>query len=350
MMCLMARYSISREVICSIIATLLILLLQSGCGGGERFKATTSLERFQGITQQSEETQKSTNNLVQMTNASPQGAGDYLLGGGDLLDIKVFETEDLHTEVRVSSRGEINVPLLGNIDVLNKTAAEVEQQIEDLYREKYLHDPHVTVYIKEHMSKQITLVGAVTNPGTYEYVSSRKLLDVLAVGMGLKENAGSLAFITRHNPKTQENYNYVVDLDDLVKNGNMALNHAILAGDVIFVPESGQCFVDGAVRKPGTYMLESNMNITQAIAAAGGLAGYADKDAIKLIRFMGKGQKRQIISLSYSDLQAGIGDTLILKDQDIIYAESSSGGKFLSGTGFTIGFLGTGIRYNNPEQ
>jgi polysaccharide export outer membrane protein len=142
----------------------------------------------------------------------------------------------------------------------------------------------------------------------------------------------------------------MIDLDDLVKNGNMAHNHYILGGDVIFIPQSGQCFVDGAVRKPGTYPLSSNMTVTEAITLAGGLASWADDDKIKLIRYLGRGKERQVVSLSYSDLQAGIGDTLMLQDQDIIYAESSASGKFFSGTGFTLGFMGTGINFRNPEQ
>ena len=323
-----------------------------GCTEEERFKQTTTIKQFQEA--QSEKTSKKLDKKTYTPMPSVQEIGiegsDYLLGSGDLLAVKVFESEDLQAEVRVSSRGNINLPLLDDINVLNLTAAEAEQKIEDLYRKDFLHDPHVSVYIKEHMSKQITIVGAVQEPGTYDYISRRKLLDVLAMGDGLADDAGSLAYITRSDPKTGKMANYVVDLEDLINNGNMAYNHPILGGDVIFIPESGYCFVDGAVRKPGTYPLTGNMTITEAITVAGGLAGWADDDKIKLIRFMGRGAERQVVSLSYTDLQAGLGDTLELQDQDIIFAESSSSGKFFSGTGFTLGFMGTGINFRNPEQ
>lgn len=341
-----------HSILLMIIFPFLVCITLSGCADEERFKATTSLDQFQEM----HANQKGEREKINTINVMPAGldqvveGNDYLLGPGDLLSIKVFETEDLSTEVRVSSRGIINVPLIGDVKVLNITAAEAEQYIEDLYRKDYLHDPHVAVYIKEHLSKQITLVGEVENPGTYDYVSRRRLLDVLAIANGLTEEAGSLAYITRKDHKSGESFNYMVDLDDLVKNGNMAINHVILGGDVIFIPESGQCFIDGAVRKPGTYPITSNMTITEAIALAGGLAGYADDDSIKLIRFLGKGRERQIVSLSYNDLQAGVGDTLILKDQDIIYAESSASGKLFSGAGFTLGFMGTGVTFRNPEQ
>ena len=324
----------------------------AGCADEERFKATTTLDQFQQLhaSQKDEQDKIGTIEVMPLEFAGMGESGDYLLGPGDLLSIKVLETEDLDTEVRVSSRGIVNVPLIGDVNVLNMTAAEAEQLIENMYKKEYLHDPHVAVYIKEHLSKQITLVGAVNNPGTYDYVAQRRLLDVLAIGNGLTEKAGSFAYVTRKDHKSGKSFNYMVNIDDLVKSGNMTYNHVILGGDVIFIPESGQCFVDGAVRKPGTYPLATNMTITEAIAQAGGLASYADTDSIKLIRFMGRGKERQVVSLSYSDLQAGVGDTLMLKDQDIIFAESSASGKLFSGAGFTLGFMGTGVSYRNPEN
>jgi polysaccharide export outer membrane protein len=334
-----------------VLLSLFILCGLQGCGGEERFKETISLQGFQqqypGAIGKHLPDQIPATPLI---SESIPGEGDYLLGPGDLLAIKVLETEDLNTEVRVSSRGLINVPLIGEVNVLNLAVSDAEKMIEDRYRREYFHDPHVSVYIKEHVSKQITLVGAVNKPGTYEYVSRRRLLDVLAIGAGLTEKAGSYVYITRQDHKTGQSANYLVDLDDLIKNGNMAENHIILGGDVIYLPESGQCFVDGAVRKPGTYQLNSNMTITEAIALAGGLASYADNDSIKLIRFMGRGKQREVVSLSYTDLQRGAGDTLMLKDQDIVFAESSSSGKFFSGAGFNLGFMGTGVSFSNPDR
>ncbi len=343
------KIPISRIISICLICIASVVLF--GCGE-EKFHATTDLDQFQEIYQakQKDDNKRNAHHFItnEVVNNSP--VGDYLLGPGDLIAVRVFETEDLNTEVRVSSRGYVSLPLLDTISVLNMSAAEAEEMIERLLKENYLHDPHVSVHIKEHVSKQITLVGAVNNPGTYEYVSKRRLLDVIAIGDGLGEEAGTVAYVTREDPTTRKNISYMVDLDELIKKGNMGQNLVILGGDVVFVPESGQCFIDGAVRKPGTYALESNMTITEAITLAGGLANYADEDSVKLIRYIGKGQKRQIVSLSYSDLQAGVGDTLILQDQDIIFAESSASGTLFSGAGFTLGFMGTGVSYRNPQQ
>lgn len=326
-----------------------LFFLFVGCAE-EQFKATTDLENFQKKYQEKEEQyNRSQKNVFSPAILSGEGSGDYQLGPGDLIVVKVYETEDLDAEVRVSSRGFVSLPLLNNVDVYSLSAAEAEEKIENLYKQKYLHDPHITIHIKEHVSKQITLVGAIVKPGTYDYVSQRRLLDVIAIASGLTPESGSIAYITRENPLTKKRVSYFINLDALMKEGKMEQNMIVLGGDVIFVPEAGQCFIDGAVRKPGTYSLDTKMTITEALSLAGGLASYADDDAIKLIRYMGSGKNREIITLSYSDLQGGVGDTLFIQDQDIIFAESSSSGLFSSGSGFSLGFMGTGFTYRDPE-
>ena len=107
---------------------------------------------------------------------------EYLLGSGDLLEVKVFEAEELTSSVRVSSRGFITLPLIGQMMIKGLTAREAEQKIEDKYRERYIKDPHVNVFVKEHFSQRITLVGQFKNPGTYDYLSKQRLLDVIALG------------------------------------------------------------------------------------------------------------------------------------------------------------------------
>lgn len=329
-----------------------ICLIISGCAK-EQFEANTDLKQFQEASQAIEEQAPAADKVVAQPAAAAMATddiGDYILGPGDLLQLTVFETEDLDTEVRVSSRGQVSLPLIGTVDVRNLTAADAERKIEGLLAAKYLQDPHVSIFIKEHVSRQITLVGSFKKPGTYDYVAKRNLLDVIAIAEGLTENAGTAAYITRFDDKSKKNINYFVDLDQLIKKGNMAQNIVVRGGDVIFIPETGQCFVDGAVRKPGTYPIKSGMTITEVVTLAGGLAGYADTDKIKLIRHMGPGKERQVLSLSYNDLQAGVGDSLLIKDQDIIFAESSSSGMLFSGSGFTLGFLGTGVSYRSPKQ
>ena len=327
---------------------LLFFLTLTICGcASEQFESNVDVEEF---TQQADELADRTvqQNMFDSVLTAPPEEAESKLGAGDLVTINVLESEELNTEARVSSRGYISLPILDQVEVLGLTAAEAEEKIERLLKEKYLQDPHVSVFVKEKISDQVTLVGAFTMPGNYDYVSGRRLLDIIAVAQGVTEDAASIAYLARKNKRNGSVKNYIVDLDALIKRGDMNYNVAIAGGDVIFVPEAGKCFVDGAVRNPGTYPLKGEMTITEAIVLAGGLTAYADNDKIKLIRYTGDG-KRNIISLSFSELQEGIGNNIKLQDQDVVYAESSTSGLLSTGLGFDLGFMGTGIQYRNPS-
>ena len=73
----------------------------------------------------------------------PDGRVERPLGKEDLLEITVFEIPELNRTVRVSERGSISLPLLGEVPAEGLTASELEQALRDRLQEKYLRDPQV---------------------------------------------------------------------------------------------------------------------------------------------------------------------------------------------------------------
>jgi len=271
---------------------------------------------------------------------------DYLLGPGDLLQIKVFEAEELNSSVRVSSRGFVTLPLIGQIMIKGLTAREAEQKIEDKYQERYIKDPHISIFVEEHFSQRITLVGQFKNPGTYDYLAKQMLLDVIALGGGLSENAGQIVQIRRGGSDQKNREMYIVDLDRLIKEGNEELNIAINGGDVLFVPEAGVFFVDGAIRRPGAYPIKHRTIVQEALMEAGGLAGYANRESLQLVRVIDG--KRQVIKL---DLRKTESKELVVKDRDILIVDASAMGKLVHGFNLYIGIPGAGgVGYKDPEN
>ncbi len=272
---------------------------------------------------------------------------DYLLGSGDLLQVKVFEAEELNTTVRVSSRGYITLPLLGAVAVKDLSAREAEEAIENLYRARFIKDPHVSIFVEEHFSGRVTLMGQFRNPGTYDYLSKQRLVDVMALGGGLSEKAGRVIQVRRSGGSPDGQRVFIVDLDQLIKAGQSELNIEINSGDVLFVPEAGTFFVDGAVRKPGSYYIKHKTTIQEAFLEAGGLSPYANKQSAVLIRYMESGE-RQTIELDLSKPETLAMD---VKDRDIIIADASTYGKLVHGVGIQIGLPGFGsVGYKNPEN
>jgi polysaccharide export outer membrane protein len=273
---------------------------------------------------------------------------DYLLGAGDLIEVSIFEAEELNTTARVSARGFITLPLLEEVKVKGLTAHLAEAFIENLYKEKYIKDPHVSIFVKEHFSQRITIVGQVKNPGTYDYMGRQRLLDVLALAGGLTEKAGPFVQIRRHADAKNQKSMYMVDLEKLIKEGSTELNLTINGGDVIFVSEAGTFFVDGAVRRPGSYPLKSKTNLQEAVLAAGGMAPYAVEDEMTIIRTKKNGE-REIIKIDLAkDPEA---NRMRVQDHDVIVVKDSAWGKLVHGSGFNIGFPGImSFGYRDPSQ
>lgn len=278
----------------------------------------------------------------------PKGvATDPILGPGDLLEIKVFEAPKLTAQVRISSRGFITLPLLGDVEVAGLTARELEIKVEDLYRGKYIRDPHVSLFIQEHLSQKVTFVGQIKSPGTYELPGRIKLLDALALAGGLTNKAGSIARVRRVGKTIEETGSYVVDLDRLINEGAAELNIPIHGGDVIFVEEGGTFYVDGAVRRSGAFPIKPRTTLEEAIMVAGGFLSYADAEDVILVR-RNSDKKRVVTHLNLEIAEHG---SYLIEDGDILVVGSTFWGRLGAGSGFSLGipFIG-GISYSNPQR
>ncbi|MBW2707667.1 MAG: SLBB domain-containing protein [Deltaproteobacteria bacterium] len=274
-------------------------------------------------------------------------ATDPLLGSGDLLEMKVFEAPELVTQVRISSRGFITLPLLTDVEAAGLTARELEMKIEGLYRAKYIRDPHVSLFVQEHLSQKVTFVGQIKSPGTYELPARIKLLDALALAGGLTSKAGGTAQVRRVGKTMEDTGSYIVDLDRLINEGAAELNIPIHGGDIVFVEEGGMFYVDGAVRMTGAFPIKSTTTLEEAIMTAGGFLSYADSEDVILVRRNAE-NKREVKHLNLEIAKHG---SYPIKDGDILVVGSTFWGRLSSGSGFSFGipFIG-GMSYSNPQR
>ncbi len=273
---------------------------------------------------------------------------DPILGPGDLLEVKIFEAPELATQVRISSRGYVTLPLLGDVEVAGLTARELEMKIEDLYRAKYIRNPHVSLFVREHLSQKVTFVGQVKSPGTYELPSRIRLLDALALAGGLTSKAGSSCRVRRVGKTDKDTGSYIVDLDRLIDEGDVNLNIPIHGGDVIFVEEGGTFYVDGAVRMTGAFPIKATTTLEEAIMTAGGFLSYADAEDVILVRRTEDKKHREVLHMN---LEVAKDGAFPMKDGDILVVGSTFWGRLSSGSGFSLGipFIG-GISYSNPQR
>ncbi len=89
---------------------------------------------------------------------------DDVIGAEDTLSITCLESDDITKTWRVSSTGDVNLPLVGQIHAAGLTAEAFNDQLREQLK-RYIHEPHVTVYIADFRSQPVTVTGAVHRPG-----------------------------------------------------------------------------------------------------------------------------------------------------------------------------------------
>jgi polysaccharide biosynthesis/export protein len=156
----------------------------------------------------------------------------------DLLQVTVFEAEELSGAFRVSESGEISVPLLGAVNASGRTPRELEQVLATQLRAKYMHDPHVTIEVKEEAPRPIYVLGEVTQPGAFPTAGQdgMTLLRAVAIARGLTPRASRKHATVVRTLANGDRLQLSVNLEDVLK--GRAADLALQANDVVYIPKN----------------------------------------------------------------------------------------------------------------
>ncbi len=192
---------------------------------------------------------------------------EYRLGPGDVVRISVHGQEDLRLETRIHDSNTIAFPLIGKVEIGGLTPSAAEDLIAERLRSGgFVRAPNVSLMVTEFAGHRISVLGHVNNPGKYPMRGSERALDMVALAGGISPQ-GADRFVVVHADNTQE----VVDLVALFQGGDVAQNLMVQGGDMIYVPQAPTFYVYGEVRRPGSYRLEREMTMIQALSVGGGL-------------------------------------------------------------------------------
>lgn len=225
--------------------------------------------------------------------ASAAQPADYrleALGMGDMIRVSVFRNPDLTTEARVSERGTIMFPLIGEISVTGLTPTQVGKQIADKLRAgRFVVDPEVTVSIAQVNSRQVAVLGNVQKPGRYPLdATTAKVTDLIALAGGIAPTGSDqITVMTTRNGKTERRE---IDLAAMIRSGDLTQNVELQAGDTIYVGRAPMIYVTGEVTRAGAYRVEKDMTVMQAIALGGGITPRGTERGIRIHRRNGDGQ------------------------------------------------------------
>jgi polysaccharide biosynthesis/export protein len=248
-------------------------------------------------------------------------ASQVHLGPGDLVEISVYNVPELTTKARVSSNGDVYLPLIDYVHIADLTQEEAQRVIEKRLSDgSFVNSPHVTVFVAENASGAVTLLGEVARPGPYPVIGERRLFDIFSAAGGLTEKAGKTVTITHRNDT--EHPVTVRLAENLAQTPET--NVPIRQGDTIVVQRAGVVYVVGDVGRPSGFLMDNdNLSVLKVIALAGGTTRTAKLGGAKLLRKTPDGVQETTIALD-KILRAKAPD-VAMKADDVLFVPSSTG-------------------------
>ena len=160
----------------------------------------------------------------------------YRIAPMDTLSIRVFGMPDLTGDYQVDLRGNIGMPLIGEVAALDRTPTELDALLTQKYSEKYLENPDITVGIKEATGHNVTVDGSVQKPGTYPVVGPMTLMQAVALAQGTNDMANMhrvAIFRTIDGTRQAAAFDLVS-----IRHGEMP-DPQVYSGDIVIVDGSG---------------------------------------------------------------------------------------------------------------
>jgi polysaccharide biosynthesis/export protein len=262
-----------------------------------------------------------------------QGIRRYLLGPGDVLDVRVFGQPDLSSVVEIDGDGNVSsLPFLEKpIRAQCRTEKDVQKDVATAYA-KYIKNPQVSVQIRERKSRQpATIWGAVRAPMQVTMMREVRLHELITKAQGWTDRASGTIEIMHteapmcpleggvyQNAALSEKGNFGITIYKLtdLKLGKEEANPLIWPGDMVRVTEGDPVYITGSVTAPRELVIRDKLTLKLAIAMAGGPSRMAKTNEVHILRQKEGGQEE--LKANYDAIRKGKEPDIELKPFDII--------------------------------
>jgi polysaccharide export outer membrane protein len=133
------------------------------------------------------------------------------------------------------------------------------------------------------------------------------LTEVLALAGGVPADGSDMITVIGKSGKVE------YDLRNIVKKGDGSQNINLVGGEIIYVPRAPMFYIYGEAQRPGSYRIERDMTVMQALAMGGGPTARGTQRGVQLHRRNANGVL-EVLSPSLSDL---------VKQDDVLFIKES---------------------------
>jgi polysaccharide export outer membrane protein len=157
----------------------------------------------------------------------------YVIAPGDLLNVRVFEQENMSGKARVRNDGKVTLPFLNDVDAAGMTPAAFAERLQKRLK-AFINNPVVTVSLEEAKSLQVSVIGEVTKPGVYSVpTTSAGVLQAIASASGMTQFAhhDRIFVLRRGSSLARIRFTY----DALTRGDGPAARFELRDGDIVVV-------------------------------------------------------------------------------------------------------------------
>lgn len=188
---------------------------------------------------------------------------NYLIAAGDKINIWLWGAVSYADLATVDNQGNIFIPNIGPINVLNVPASDVNRLVSSKIKAIYTSNVEVYVNLLSATPVSVYLSGAIIRPGQYAGMASDSILYFLKRAGGIDSDRGSYRSIQviRNNKVVQE-----IDLYSFIQTGKLP-TITFKDKDVILVkPQKSAVNVSGGVKNPFRFELTNKQTSGSELA------------------------------------------------------------------------------------
>ncbi|HWC17652.1 MAG TPA: polysaccharide biosynthesis/export family protein [Terriglobales bacterium] len=161
----------------------------------------------------------------------------YSLRPGDVLELSFELSPELNQQISVQPDGYVTLKQIGDFHVAGQSVPEFTQAVKAAYS-KFLHDPIITVSLKDFEKPFFTAGGMVAHPGKYEMRGDVTLVEALQQAGGFTEESKHSQVLLFRRVSQDWAQAKVIDVKKMLKEKTLAEDIHLQSGDMIFVPQN----------------------------------------------------------------------------------------------------------------
>ncbi len=242
---------------------------------------------------------------------------NYILGPGDEVIVDVYGANQSTIRSEISPEGYINVDVLGPVYLSGKTIdaanAYLKNKLSAIYSglNEDAGETNIQLSLGQIRTIQVSVVGDVKNPGTYNLSSLSTAFHAMFQAGGVVDPGTIRSIKVVRNGKTAS----TVDVYDLLVSGSRKNDIRLMEGDVIVVePYKSIVKASGTFKRPMYFEMKDGETVADLLKYAGGFDKGAYSENVSVIRQSGNDSIVSVIEASqYASFKLQDGDEIVAK-------------------------------------